>query len=58
MAKYACYLNLRKDTYNSKLFKYLVEVDEDDEEIDEDVELERKESTKAMFFHTQWVSCC
>ena len=26
-----------------------MEVDEDDEEVDEDVELERKESTKATF---------
>lgn len=36
----------RRDKYDSNVFKYHVEVDEDDEDVDEHVERERKVSTK------------
>ena len=44
---------MRRDTYNTKLFKYLVEVDDDDEEVHEDLEKVVKTQVKAisLFFH-------
>ena len=38
----------RRDTYNKQLWKYLVEVDEDDEEHEEDLEKETKTTLKAF----------
>lgn len=39
----------RRDKYDSSVFKYHVEVDEDDEDVDEHVEREKKVSTKVGF---------